>query len=313
MCYLRSFRTHLPKELIAFSDATFFIQAQIEDAALTHEIQVGFAGKKKVVKLDARPVSSYKELNQVFRILTITQDDLALVYGGPEARRDFLDQALALLDPEYLVQLRTYKTIVQNRNALLHKSNVNQESYALWTEKLWQHSSIMQEKRKQILKEIQEITNQLLQEHFLSAIKLNFTYKAKKITPGQNYQDFLDTHPRLKDQEEIMGRSLFGAHLDDIALEFQNKASKAYASRGQQKLLVLLIKTAFMRILCQNKGAAIFLLDDFMTDFDHATLKTLLELLKNLNTQLIFTSPAEQGYFEQLLIDSGCQHISLTP
>lgn len=313
LCYLRSFRTHLPKELVAFDDNTFFIQAQIAHDALMHEIQVGFAGKKKVVKLDARPVSSYKELNQTYRALTLTQDDLLLIHGGPEIRRDFLDQALALLEPEYVTHLRTYRTIVQNRNALLHRGKIDHESYAIWTEKVWTHATVMQQKRQALLHQLQEITNQVLQTHFAGAIQLEFAYKAKKVEHGQSFQDFLEQNPRLREQEEIMGRSLFGAHLDDIALQFQQKASKAYASRGQQKLLVLLIKRAFMQLLTQQRGPAIFLLDDFMADFDHKTIEILIPLLQELDTQLIFTSPAATGHFEQLLLNQNCQHICLTP
>src|SRR5437868_6298202 len=92
-------------------------------------------------------------------------------------------------------------------------------------------------------------------------------------------------------EETRVGHSLFGAHLDDFLIHFQDKKSKNYSSRGQQKLIVLLVKIAQIQQLLHSKGPVILLLDDFMTDFDEQRCRLLLDLLFDLKIQLIFTVP----------------------
>ena len=104
LCYLRSFRTHLPQELVQFGQDNFFIKARLENgnAADGYDLQVGFSNKKRLVKVNNKSIASYKELLDYYRIVTITEDDLGLIKDGPEERRLFIDQAIMLADPEFL-------------------------------------------------------------------------------------------------------------------------------------------------------------------------------------------------------------------
>ena len=109
-----------------------------------------------------------------------------------------------------------------------------------------------------------------------------------------------------------MNRSLFGAHLDDILITFHDKRSKQYASRGQQKLIVLLIKIAQIKELLRQKGPAVFLLDDFMTDFDEQRIRQLVTVLRGLDIQLIFTTPLSSHILHSELAAHGAQTIKLS-
>jgi len=111
------------------------------------------------------------------------------------------------------------------------------------------------------------------------------------IIPVYNGQLFIrDAYQLLIDQ-----------NLDDFEIIFEGKKSKIYASRGQQKLVVLLIKIAQMKLLTQYSGPGIFLLDDFLTDFDLSKMHILLSILVALDCQLIFTSPSKNSPIEQFL------------
>jgi recombinational DNA repair ATPase RecF len=106
----------------------------------------------------------------------------------------------------------------------------------------------------------------------------------------------------LEPLERRYGRSLFGAHLDDVTVEFASKKSKLYASRGQQKLIVFLLKAALLTHVTGNGRPCVFLLDDFMTDFDEQRAIQLVTLLKTLPAQIIFTAPLDRGLGELLKI-----------
>lgn len=124
-CYLRSFRTHTSKDLIALGKESFFvkflIRGGIKENGIDHTIQIGFANNKRLVKVDNKTTVSYKELLSYYRVVSLTEDDLKLVQDGPEERRSFMDQALLLDDAAFLMTLREYRTVLENRNALFQK------------------------------------------------------------------------------------------------------------------------------------------------------------------------------------------------
>ena len=194
---------------------------------------------------------------------------------------------------------------------MLQSDNINQEMYNLWTEKLWQESVDIQKERKVLLKEIQDIVQQLVEKYFSSEFSIKLSYKQNKIKKNMSFEDFLIENPFLQEQETRIRRSLFGAHLDDIIISFNDKKSRHFASRGQQKLIVVLLKIAQLKQLEIKKGEAIFLLDDFATDFDETKMKLILKALENLKGQIILTCPLGNSKLKNLLKKYKFQTISL--
>jgi DNA replication and repair protein RecF len=296
-----------PMVLIEGTD-NFFIKVRLA-AEDEYSLQVGFSNKKKLVKVNERVISSFKELLDYYRIVTLTEDDLTLIKEGPEGRRFFLDQALMLANPETVGPLKRNRDIVENRNALLKRGG-SAQSYELWSSQLWESSTIVQKARIAALTTLQIAVNQLIERYFAHEFSIVLSYTPKKQLHG-TYQEFSDKNPTLHDDELRFSRSLFGAHLDDFSIHFKDIKSKNFASRGQQKLIVLLLKIAQIEALVAQKGPAILLLDDFMTDFDITRATMLLTILQGMNIQLIFTIPTTQGFFYNHLLLQGAQLVKL--
>lgn len=314
-CYLRSFRTHTPRELICFENDTFFIKVDFEgvqdNSSLQHKLHVGYSGKKRVVKLNDKALNSYKDLMDHFRVITVTEDDLGLIKLGPEMRRHFIDQAILLYRPGYLELLKEYKSVLDNRNRLLQQQYVNTDMYHVWTEQLWTKTVTIQSERELFLEHLSKSVDQMLACYFSYPIKITFTYKPKG-TLCDSWSAFQGSMPNLFEQEKRFSRSLFGAHLDDISIDFQGASSRIFASRGQQKLVTLLIKLAQLKSLGEQKGAALFLLDDFMTDFDAERAEIALNALAELQGQLIFTAPVRGSLLGDMLANRGVQRIEIS-
>lgn len=305
-CYLRSFRTHLSRDLVALGKESFFVKFLVKDDLINHTIQIGFAHNKRLVKVDNKTTVSYKDLLSYYRVVSLTEDDLKLIQDGPEERRAFMDQALLLDDASFLTKLREYRIVLENRNALLQKEVINTEEYFIWTKKLWEHSSGIQDIRKQLLAILEADINIMLTRYIDQNLSISFVYQAKKGS-DMSFERFLHKNSSLEElmrSESYFKRSLFGAHVDDFNIVLEGKKSRAYASRGQQKMIVLLIKIAQIKQLMLKNGPIIFLLDDFMTDFDVERGKALLSVLFELNCQLIFTSPRRDSALESALIAS---------
>src|SRR5437762_3724304 len=67
-CYLRSFRTAAPRELITHGADNFFVRVSLDSASEQNEVQVGFSGARRLVKINQRPIISYKELLDFYRV-----------------------------------------------------------------------------------------------------------------------------------------------------------------------------------------------------------------------------------------------------
>lgn len=312
-CYLRSFRTHMPKELIAFGKDEFFIKVDVhnDSHALSHTIQIGFSNKKRVVKVDQKQISSYKELMAHYRIVSVTEDDLALVQSSPQVRRVSIDQLLVLLDPAIAARLKTYRQILEQRNALLQQRSINSQMYTILSKQLWHEAEYIAQQRILMLERIEAMVNQMGQSYISDFDAITFSYHPKRLLGG-SFEEFNEAHDQLYEQERRFSRTLFGAHLDDYVIHYHGKKSRLYASRGQQKLIVLLIKMAYLQLLSQAGIPAICLLDDFMTDFDSERAESIVSGLSKLGTQLIFTSPIAHGPLTDQLAQLGAQRAQLT-
>ncbi|HML19239.1 MAG TPA: DNA replication and repair protein RecF [Candidatus Dependentiae bacterium] len=314
-CYLRSFRTYNPRYMLAHGQESFSIKLHVDEGDLLpadHEIQIGFSGKRRSVKLNQHSICSYKELMESYRAITITEDDLGLITGGPEVRRTFIDTALILGNPLFTKTLADLKRIIDQRTSLIAQKSSNHEVFKLWTQQLWEKSCSIQQERLALLTKIEGQAQKLIQEMFNGAYTLNIYYRPKMDLKGDSFEEWFAAHPSLYEHEITMGRSLFGAHLDDFVIKFQDNHSKVYASRGQQKLIVMLIKMAQVHEIALIKGPAVLLLDDFLTDFDRKRAELCLKVLVSLHGQIILTTPIASDWLSGMIETLGGQRIVLS-
>lgn len=312
--HLRSFRTHVPREMVHFGKENFFVKLFISEHAqeesIHHELSVGFSSGKRLVRINKQLVTSHKDLIQHYRVMSVTEDDLALIKGSPEFRRDFIDMALALYHTDYLALVRTFKQTLQQRNALLsHAINNDTSFYLVLSRKLAELSYAIQTARKNLLVNFSEYITSMLGIYF-EQYHIEFTYVPRFLPPQDHFESPANCK-RLLDSEMRMGRTLWGAHLDDIAITLNDKQSRHFSSRGQQKLMVILMKMAHLHELSKRYGSAIVLLDDFATDLDEKAAQKLVELLFQGKNQLIFTVPSNSSAFSRSLREYGAKTVSV--
>ena len=310
-CYLRSFRTRLSKEVVEFEQDHFFLEVDFKDNFdLGSLIQVGYSDKDgKLVKLNQKQVQSYRDIISCYKVISITEDDLLLVGKGPEGRRGFLNQSLFLLDPGFVCEFRKYKQILDQRNAFLiknvHKSVSHriEEELLTWTKQLWEQSLKIQKARIDFLSKIEDISNDFLKNHFstVNTFFLSFIYLPRNIVINQNFDLFWEKYKKnILEKELRWGRSLFGAHLDDFSITFKNQKARLFASRGQQKLILFLLKISQLQMLKNSGNSGVLLLDDFLTDFDSTRVTEFLTFFQELDYQIFITCPLKSFLFSKV-------------
>lgn len=294
---LRSFKTHHINDLVSFEQDGFLVKLNFTNL---HSLKTVYANKKRVIKFDEKVIKSHREISLLYHTISLTEDDLAIVQSGPEARRNFIDHILVLTSSEYAQQLKDYKKIVEQRNALLQNPNFNKNHYDLWTQELSKKNSLIVAQRLILLEKLNIQVNNILDQYINKIIDKKFVVDLI-YEPKNN----LDELSELILQQEIkMGRTLVGAHLDDIVINFQDRKSRSFASRGQQKLLVLVLKIVGLQTILQSEckpEMLLFLLDDFLTDLDSRVAFALIKLVASLNVQLFITSPGSSTVIEDAM------------
>ena len=315
-CFLTSFRTNRINDLVSFDQKHFFVQVNFEtDSGESNQIQIGLSvenvTKKRVVKVNKKAIHSYRNLISRYRIISFAEDDLQMVHGSPEVRRTFIDKLIVFFKPDFILNLKKHKQILDQRNKMLvhfgfaqQKSSTRRvctkqadDQLKIWTKQLWEQAIEIQKERIIFLAKLEKTVNVLLEKHFsFMELSISFNYFAKNLYSDANSKDpfeyfwkkYREKHSSL---EHRMQRSLFGAHLDDFSIIFMGKKARNFASRGQQKLIVFLMKIAMAQNLNDIGIKACLLLDDFLTDFDYKKLSLSLSLLSKLSCQVFITSP----------------------
>jgi len=312
--HLHSFRTHIPTEIASFGSEGFSIKVTLCENdgqnRIPRELHVGFVQGKRLVRIDQQKISAYREITQCYRATSITEDDLIIITGPPEERRHFLDNALALYDYEHRALMHMLKQTVMQRNALITQEKFDIDLYLIWSRKLVEISQKIQDARIALIEHFEHHIRSVIEEYFPQYVAA-LSYQYKQLLPA-NHFNTIHTCKSLFESELRMGRSLFGAHLDDFVVTLNDKKSRKFSSRGQQKLMVVLLKLAHMQQLTKQHGGVLILLDDFVTDLDEVTSRYLVDKLVQSGNQLIFTVPTNGSFLSRYIKERGARCIKIT-
>jgi DNA replication and repair protein RecF len=259
----------------------------------------------------ARPARS---VLGVCPVVLFWPEDLALVRGGPDGRRRFLDVILAQTDPQSTDHMARYRRVLEQRNALLHQLRLGgggRDALNSFTNELARHGAWLALARSRLLTTLAPLAEASL--HDLSGerehIALRYTAAHTDAMPGdldQAEQSLLETLHARAAEEVARGMTLAGPHRDDIAIDLDGRVARGTASQGQQRSIVLACKLAEVRYLQDTAGVApVILLDDVLSELDPGRRRRLLALLAGDGRHQVLVTTTEPitevGHFAHVL------------
>lgn len=290
---LKSQRTTNNLELINFGGKKVEIKANIKKNT---EIELDFCydnEKKREIKannLKTKP----KEFKNVLKTVLFSTQDLLLLRGTPQDRRDWLDMAISQIYPAYDDRLSKYNKIRIQKNNFLKEYSQNETLFEVYNEQMTILGSNIIYLRKKFLKEIEKIAQEK-HSTISGNEKLTIKYDCNFLTEkeaeiDQISEKFKQKLEERKKEEIQRGQSLVGPHRDDIIFYINEQESTKFASQGQQRTIVLSLKLAELDIITQKTGEPpVLLLDDVLAELDDIRQNYLLKTI-NKNTQTIITS-----------------------
>lgn len=256
------------------------------------------AGKRKIASLNKVGLPRAADLIGRLPSVCISAFDMEIVRGSPDSRRLFLDMELSQLSVAYLNHLAAYKRALEQRNALLRRSQdelVESLEFEPWEAVLAEHGAAIRAARQSLVAALtphaQALQSALALEE---ALRLSYEPKDEARAPEEALRALQTSRTR----DVARGSTSVGPHRDDLAIFVQNRDARYFGSQGQQRTAVLALKLAACLHYRESKGEMpLLLLDDILSDLDESRRRSLVAwIVQNARQALLTcTEPAAAG------------------
>jgi DNA replication and repair protein RecF len=292
----KSFRTQRLQETIKFGEATASVRGQVSNGNLRRDLKITLSGNTKAISVNAKKeqLARYLGMLQVF---AFTADQLEVVRGAPDARRNFLDRGAASLRPSYVQVVTDYNRVLKQKNRILQdaaereqRADEIDELLAPWNQQLVRLGTEIHKARTDYTDRV----NAALEQNLFERKELQIRYFSSLEGKGNldEYEDLLTERLRHRLASEVAaGRALVGAHRDDLSINLDGREMRVYGSSGQQRSALLLLDLASISVYNSwHHDYPLFLIDDVDAELDEKRIKRLLEYLEGRTQTFITTS-----------------------
>ena len=274
----KSFRTSSLNAMVNFESSFFKVDA------ILNEEKFSFT---KDLSSSIKSIEGNFQNN--FLPLILNNFSLNLLEAPKENRRSFIDYLMFHVEHDYKTNHLKFKKALAQRNRALKKSSSSE--LKSWTKVF---IDLSQKLTKMKLEFIDSFLKSFPTFVDTSPIPkaLQEKFKSISISYDKGWKDNLLEELResfVKDQSR--GFTSLGPQTSDLSVKINKQDSGNILSRGEQKLLILLIYLFFIKAynnLRPNK--TIFLLDDLPSELDEKNLDLALNLLQDADCQLFITS-----------------------
>ncbi|MGQ0679006.1 MAG: DNA replication/repair protein RecF [Actinomycetota bacterium] len=232
--------------------------------------------------------------------ILFSPEDLALVKGGPEERRRYMDHAAVRARPVSAADRLEFEKALRQRNGVLKAGRTNPRALnqlEVWNEQVALTGAAVVRNRRE-----------LLAGGLASSVCRRYEELARSERPALSYQTSWEEQPEPDDVVGGLRRALelnqirdletastsAGPHRDDLLVELNGVPARSYASQGEQRSLALSLRMAERDVAERALGEApILLLDDVFSELDEHRRDRLGELVAQ-SGQTIATSTAAE-------------------
>lgn len=265
---------------------------------------------QRTVKITLEPVASkeyeitgknYKRLtfNNTLPVVLFEPEHLRLLSGGPERRREYLDDLLEQTEPGYGSLRRTYRRTLAQRNALLKQHGSRTQVFP-WDVRLSELAGQIVHARARLVDRLNEETSSLYRKLSGSRTKVSLVYEARWPVDGYETRLLKELETSLE-LDIARGFTAAGPHREDLLVLFNGRPAQETASRGEVRTAVLALKIIELRILEAARGVTpLLLLDDVFSELDGKRRHALTDYLAPYQT-FITTTDADTviGHFTE--------------
>jgi DNA replication and repair protein RecF len=281
----------------------------------------------KEMLLDGVKRKTGEAIGQFNAVLFLPQM-MAVIEGGPEERRRYLNLALSQVITHYPAALAEYNKALMQRNALLkqlfeRKGDPSQLDY--WDEQLTSYGAQLIHARIRAVQELERLAarthRELTQANEVLRINYQPAYDPLPQAPGQFAlpleaavdragftqeqirKGFLESLQKLHMEEIGRGVTTIGPHRDELRFLANGIDLGTYGSRGQARSAILALKIAEVAWMhSKSDHWPVLLLDEVLAELD---IQRRYDLLERLNqTEQVLLSTTDLDLFAPTFLQS---------
>jgi DNA replication and repair protein RecF len=239
-------------------------------------------GQAKEARLNGARLPSAESLRREVSTLVFTPDRLAVVKGGPAARRAYFDRVLARLRPARAGLPQDYLAALAQRNAALRRVQLglsSPEALDPWTEQIADLGAEVVAARAEVL----------------ALLSPGFAARADELGLPSAQVVYDGEPPTVEDLEARRTRDVergstgLGPHLHDVRIASGERDLRQFGSQGEQRLAVLALLLAEAELL---EPAPLLLLDDVLSELDPGRRRVLAERISGMGQTMVTTTHA---------------------
>ena len=231
-----------------------------------------------------------KEILLEFPSCMLESTDFFFNTAEPEKKRNYLNKVLFYVEHSYTDTLKELKKVHKQRNYALKRGL--KDEIKLWSNRLCDIEPSITELNQAIIEKLNtKLANSKLTELFYNKnrwiggifLKYDNGFDNKK-SLNQVLHDGLPLDMLLK-------RTNYGPHKRKFTIHNKEDNISTFLSRGQQKLLSIILHVLQKEIIDEHTNkSSLLLLDDISSELDSDNLKLMLKYLEENTQQTLMTS-----------------------
>ncbi|MDA8291077.1 MAG: DNA replication and repair protein RecF, partial [Actinomycetota bacterium] len=293
---LRSFRRSPRESLVRKGASSAYVRAETTDAGRRTLVEVEISGSgRDVVRKNRQRVLRVADLAESARCTVFTPDDLALVKGGPQERRDYLDDVLVAARPLLAPVRQSLERALRQRNVLLRQAAGRATAEVLATLDVWdatlaEAGRVLTEAREALVAELGPPASAAYGRLTGTGAGLDLAYR-------RSYSgDLADALAEGRAEDLRRGVTGLGPHRDEVEVTSAGLDARSRLSQGRQRCVTLALRLASHSVVWAHAGSApILLLDDAFSELDESTAAALLRELPSGQALLTTAGPVPHG------------------
>ena len=291
----KSHLLNLDNNLIKDGKSSCKIKGIAKEDKFKKKLEVELSNNQKLLKIDNNEIKKVSEyINSSINVIIFYPEDLEIIKGAPNNRRNFINLELSQLSNNYLKILTEYNKLLKIRNDYLKKMSkgikIDETYFQIITNYLIDKAIIIYKMRFKFIDKINERCECIYYE-LAKLHGFNIKYVPNFVDNSENLEDYLKNLYIKNQKKEIkLGTTLYGPHRDELEFYLNDKNLKTYGSQGQKRTAILATKLAEIDIFKQYKNCnPILLLDDVFSELDDIKKNNLVKYIKD-DIQVIITT-----------------------
>lgn len=285
------------------------IQGEFEGEVKTDLVYCGIQKNKR--KQFRRNKKEYQKLSEhigIFPLVMISPSDSALIIGGGEERRKFLNGVISQYDKNYLDDVLSYNHVLAQRNKLLKTISLQGSSALemldIYDGQLVDFGTRVFETRKEFIEQIRPVFSRYYNYISGNGENADLIYESQLLN-----NSFLHLLESNRQRDRMLQYTSTGIHRDDMEMLLGAYPLKKIGSQGQQKTYQVALKLGKFEFIRQVSGITpILLLDDIFDKFDAQRVEQIIRLVSENTFGQIFITDTDTERMKNILGRIGIEH-----